>query len=604
MNLKNLMRVLFVVFTVGLVSLAPAVKFFGSAALVSVSGSGEDCPTGPCPTSVCTTGCVNPPTPCAGCTTITPCNMLQKGWTKQILTDSETCPSTGSLAFQTGPQCPPANTGSVQFNMGPDGASDVRFRNSNYNGTMLSDLTALSYNTFIQVANSPFVAPYVALTLDLNGNGMFDGFGVDDVIFFEPVYQDGTYSASSCGPGTAPVQGPVAACTWQSWNALVGFWWSGADFITAGGNIPCFTTIPDYLARTGHANAKILNPDPCSGGVRISAGEGRGPWDCFIGNVDKFTIAVGGATPSSVTYDFEPANCPVPDCATSPETGITACKFYDKNGNGIQDPEDIPLSGWPMTIDPIGTATPHVARQCTGVDGCVSWGNLIAGLTFTITEGTPNESSWVHSTPSSVQVSTILDQSVPATFGNYCRARSGGLTIGFWGNKNGAALITAADLTFLSGLHLRNADGSDFDPTTVKQLDMWLQKASATNMSYMLSAQLAAMELNVRHGFVNGANYAVCAGVTINQLMLNAEALLAADPDGKALAGDPNRAAQAAAQECLDSLNNNGFVALATPCTATFTPACPSPSMVSSGPLKTNVSTPLTTPRYPKLIVP
>jgi len=33
----------------------------------------------------------------------------------------------------------------------------------------------------------------------------------------------------------------------------------------------------------------------------------------------------------------------------------------------------------------------------------------------------------------------------------------------------------------------------------------WLVRASATNMAYALSAQLAAMQLNVRHNFVNGS---------------------------------------------------------------------------------------------------
>ena len=602
MNLKNLTRVLFVVFTVGLVSFVPAFKFFGPVGQLGVRNvAAEDCPMGPCPLPACPTTCASPPAPCVGCTKITPCNMLENGWAVQILTDSETCPSTGSFAFQTGPQCAPANTGSAKFDVGPDGASDVRFRNSNYGGTKLSDLTALSYYTYVQVASTAFVAPYLALTLDVDGDGQFTGFGPDDVIFFEPVYQDGSYPACP-GGSAAPVQGPVASCTWQFWNAINGFWWSGADLIANGGNIPCFTTIQDYLNRTGHANAKIFNPGSCAGGVRISAGEGRGPWDCFTGNVDKFTIAVGNSVPaSSVTFDFEPDNCPVPECGSSPETGITACKFYDRNGNGQQDPGEIPLQGWPITLNPLTAgATPFQATQLTDISGCVSWGNLIGGATYTVSEGTPNEPGWVHSTPASVSVDTIINQQNAVSFGNYCRVASGGLTIGFWGNKNGQALITGADLTALTNLHLVNANGSAFNPNSAGQVKSWLNNATATNMAYMLSAQLAAMVLNVRHGFVNGNNFAVCAGVTINQLIINADALLAAD--GFTPTGDPNRAAQEAAKNCLDSLNNGGFVALPTPCTYTFSNQAHQQAFGSSVVVRT--FTPLNTPRYPKVIVP
>src|SRR5215470_2267342 len=146
MNVKNLTRVLFVIVTVGLVSFAQAFKFLGHASHMGVRAvAAPDCPDGPCPTPVCATGCALPPVVCAECTKVTPCNMLENGWAVQILTDSETCDSTGSFSFQPGPQCPPVQTGSAQFNVGPDGNSDVRFRNSNYDGTKLSDLTALSY---------------------------------------------------------------------------------------------------------------------------------------------------------------------------------------------------------------------------------------------------------------------------------------------------------------------------------------------------------------------------------------------------------------------------------------------------------------------------
>jgi hypothetical protein len=44
----------------------------------------------------------------------------------------------------------------------------------------------------------------------------------------------------------------------------------------------------------------------------------------------------------------------------------------------------------------------------------------------------------------------------------------------------------------------------DFNPATPKALSDWSLNATASNMAYMLSTQLASMELNVRHGSVNG----------------------------------------------------------------------------------------------------
>src|SRR5439155_8473614 len=78
---------------------------------------------------------------------------------------------------------------------------------------------------------------------------------------------------------------------------------------------------------------------------------------------------------------------------------------------------------------------------------------------------------------------------------------AGGSTPGFWGNKNGLALITSSDFTALTALNLRNGDGSnrDFKSTLSKNksdLDVWLANRNAVNMSYQFSAHLAAMKLN------------------------------------------------------------------------------------------------------------
>jgi hypothetical protein len=79
---------------------------------------------------------------------------------------------------------------------------------------------------------------------------------------------------------------------------------------------------------------------------------------------------------------------------------------------------------------------------------------------------------------------------------------SGGHAISFWDNAGNSVKVTASDLKALDKLDLLNNSGSNFDPTQASQLQAWLQSASATNVAYWLSAQLAAMELNVLSGYV------------------------------------------------------------------------------------------------------
>jgi hypothetical protein len=105
----------------------------------------------------------------------------------------------------------------------------------------------------------------------------------------------------------------------------------------------------------------------------------------------------------------------------------------------------------------------------------------------------------------------------------------------------------------------------------------WLLSATATNMAYMLSAQLAAMELNVEAGFVNGNALVYAPGTnsanalgfaTINALMTEANAELTLHPT--ALAGDSWRSYQEALKNALDKANNNQTFVQPTPCPFTF----------------------------------
>jgi hypothetical protein len=201
-----------------------------------------------------------------------------------------------TVTFVNGPATPPCGIGSAQFTVDSSGETASQLRNTNYAGILLSDLTQLSYSTFVTTNNGGQAgnggqAVYIILNIDLDGNGT-----VDDLLFFEPVYQSAAFFPSNS-------QGPVALNTWQSWNALTGGWWSRNGL--AGANPGTgVKSLSDYIA--ANPNARIVNASSGDGGVRLVAGFG-GPtdWGNFNGNADCFRIAANGR--SDITYDFEPS---------------------------------------------------------------------------------------------------------------------------------------------------------------------------------------------------------------------------------------------------------------------------------------------------------
>jgi len=185
--------------------------------------------------------------------------------------------------------------------------------------------------------------------------------------------------------------------------------------------------------------------------------------------------------------------------------------------------------------------------------------------------------SWLHTNnpgPITVIAGTGGTDTAGPNFGNVCTGAGGGLTLGFWSNKNGQALETAGDFTNLNALNLRDGAGNNKDFTgSLSQnktaLNIWLLSANAVNMAYMLSAQLTAMELNTYHGKVLtsalvyvGTPPAGCslapnaAGfVSIASLMSDANTLLGAD--GYTVAAGQDRTCQEFDKTALDKANNN-----------------------------------------------
>lgn len=242
-------------------------------------------------------------------------------------------------------------------------------------------------------------------------------------------------------------------------------------------------------------------------------------------------------------------------------------KFYDTNVDGNHDDTEPWITGWKVNIH----------------DG-INWDRytlvdlILAPDLYTVTEYKPVEINWIPTTPISTQKEiTEGGSNQEVDFGNVCLGAGGGLTLGFWSNKNGQVLIDGADLASLTGLNLRKADGTDFDPANYSVFRTWILNAKATNMSYMLSAQLAAMELNVFNGMVTGDSLIYAPGTTsggtigfatVSAVMTEANTELGLH--GLVLSGSPYRSYQEALKNALDKANNNLTFVQPTPCAFSF----------------------------------
>lgn len=249
-------------------------------------------------------------------------------------------------------------------------------------------------------------------------------------------------------------------------------------------------------------------------------------------------------------------------------------KYYDANANGAFDEGEVGIAGWPIDYEN------EVAETVsTGAGGRFEL-TLVAG-SYTFAERAA-ASPWM-------QTGNLVDQTVVTGgasaelvehaysvalvdggtvdglyFGNLCVGAGGGRTLGFWSNKNGQRLVSADDLDALAALHLVEDDGSAFDPTSYAPLRTWLLSANATNMARMLSAQLAAMVLNVREGLVDADALVLATGTTsanpagfatVGDLITEADDQLAAHP--LTISIGEGRAAQEALKDALDAANEN-----------------------------------------------
>jgi len=253
------------------------------------------------------------------------------------------------------------------------------------------------------------------------------------------------------------------------------------------------------------------------------------------------------------------------------EATLNVIKFYDANANGENDDNQL-ITGWKVRIQ---DNIEYIRYTPITI--------IVDPDEYTVTEYAPLETNWVPTTENPVLITLANGDNKTVEFGNVCLGPGGGKTLGFWSNKNGQALIKSDDLEMLRGLNLVNSVGNNFDPTTNSQVRTWLLSANATNMAYMLSAQLAAMALNVHNGLVSGNALVYAPGllpfapitglnslgfISIANLMTAANIELGTHHT--AYSSDSWRSYQEALKNVLDSANNNYNFVQSQPCPFTF----------------------------------
>lgn len=315
------------------------------------------------------------------------------------------------------------------------------------------------------------------------------------------------------------------------------------------------------------------------------------------GGVYIMALCRMGASMATLTYPVDPSQCKYDafkaQQGAAPPGSLAGGKYYDSNRNGQWDHATEPgLQGW--LIDMTDGVSDVFTTDVGGEFGAqvVADGYTLRErqpLPFTIGGG-PATGYWSQTGNTTDQTAdaggntstlnpdksysvTVVDEgeTTGLNFGNVCYVRPGGRTLGFWSNKNGLGLMTAADFTTLTALNLRNANGSDRDFTASlasnkTAFNAWLLSASATNMAYMLSAQMAATRMDVDHGFTDPA-ILVDGAMNVAALIVYGNSLLANPIAGGTFAGQNGsvtvgsgalRTEQERVKNIFDKINNNG----------------------------------------------
>jgi hypothetical protein len=192
---------------------------------------------------------------------------------------------------------------------------------------------------------------------------------------------------------------------------------------------------------------------------------------------------------------------------------ISGSVFHDLTGDGFSadDPAlTSVLQAVTLKLFMNGGATPF-ATTTQDRSGLYGFTGLDYG-TYSVQEVVP--AGWVQTAGrGAAATGTVTAASGLNSAGNdfddaHVGAKGSPQSKGYWTNR-GNSTITASDITTLNTLNLRDGKGNlvTFSTTSITtaraQVANFLSGASSANPANMLSAQLAALALNVLHGFVS-----------------------------------------------------------------------------------------------------
>jgi hypothetical protein len=293
-----------------------------------------------------------------------------------------------------------------------------------------------------------------------------------------------------------------------------------------------------------------------------------------------------------------PSDFPVTDAVMT----ITGRKYYDTNANGVYDAgeEWTTAAGRPpVTINITATGVGgNTGSTVTDANGLWSFALTVPSggtVDFTAYETLPtgyvqtgplsgatltHDAADAEASSSARWLGTVTAVSGLSglNFGNVSLGAGGGTGSGFWGAKNGQAVMYdgnsyVSEINGLNALSLRDAAGADQTWVTTglgglngyTAYNIWSKSATATNMAYMLSVQVAAMWLNLEAGYVRSSAmvYAPgCGNAGLNHAFISIADLMAAAEtslrtNGNTKAASATRTDQERLKNVLETTNNN-----------------------------------------------
>jgi 5-hydroxyisourate hydrolase-like protein (transthyretin family) len=326
---------------------------------------------------------------------------------------------------------------------------------------------------------------------------VYGGSSVTGVNFsdFQDISISGTKYIDTTGKGLVNGQSP--------YNAGVTVTLTGTNSL---GNTITLTTTTDssgkYSFTTTGSNGLL------AGTYTITETPPTG-WIETDGKTYSKTVS-GGSTVTGVNFsDFQ-------------DITISGTKYIDTTGQGLVPGESPYTGGVLITL----TGTNSLGKTITLTITTDKNGNysftttasngLLAG-TYTLKETPP--AGWIET--DGKNYSETVSGGSTITGVNFSDAHVGAkgspLTKGYWANHT--SNISQGDINYLNTLNLRNLDGSLFTMTGSlnnqrSQLSNFLLGANSSNPANQLSAQLAAMVLNVRHGSSPAAGDTNLTGVS------------------------------------------------------------------------------------------